>query len=177
MTKRELERQKWRERRINSTTNEFNLEEATGLVSSFKKKTVRRMKAFYEESQRMDKKFPELVAKAKELGIEIVKITANSVNVEDVKNGRKKNKGGFSFDVLATREKYRLEGQLAVTPASMRLELNSPQLNGVRTKSGFPLPLLKITYYRTLNVRDNWLPALLNGPNKYYNDKIGDVEF
>lgn len=166
-SKKELARQKEFERRCASVTKTFSLEEATGLVQTFKKKAVRRLKVFHEESQKMDKKFVELVQKAESLGVKITSISKNSVFIEDLKNYRKKSKS-CTFDVEAMREGYLLNGVLGVTPASMHLELNCYTLKQPTTQSGFPLPLLKITYYRTLNVRDNWLPALVAGHTKEY---------
>lgn len=157
------------ERRYKSPNVDYNPAEALRLVSGFKKKAERRLKIFYEESKRMDQKFPELVAKAASLGVRITKLSLNAVDEEYLINYRKKTKT-LRFDVEASRDAYTLRGQLTISPASMRLELNCPKLDNVRTKSGFMLPLFKITYYRTLNVRDNYLASLVGGGKNALNE-------
>lgn len=139
-----------------------NTKSAQKLVAGFKKKASGRMKTFHLESTRMEKKFPELIEKAESLGVQINKLTINGYDQESLLNFRKRTKH-LSFNVEATRDRFALSGMLNITPASMKLELNCSELKQVRTGSGWALPLLKITYYRTLNVRDNYLAALVGG--------------
>ena len=152
-------------KRMSSPDKEFTPGETSKLVSAFKKKAERRMKGFYEESQRIDKKVPELIAKAKSMGVNIHAMTINSYDIDSLNNFRKKTKN-LSFSVSATRDDYKLSGTLNITPASMRLVLNCNDLPSVKTKSGWGLPLFSISYYRTLNVRDNYLGALVGGGYK-----------
>ncbi len=155
-------RQEASERRYNAKEILLTEPDVEKHILFFKKKATKRMKAFFEESCRMDKKFPEMLAKCQELGITLTQIQTTDVNTEDLMNGRKKTKG-LSFNVEAIRQGHQLRGFLTVSPASMRLELNSDTLRGPRTQSGFQLPIFRATYYRTLNIRDNFLSSLVGG--------------
>jgi hypothetical protein len=149
-------------RREKAANTSYTSREILPFVASYKKKATARMKVFYAESQRMDKKLPELLKKAESLGVFVEELTFNEVDKENLHNYRKKTKS-ISFNVLARRDSYKLEGILNITPASMQLVLNCSELKQIRTKNGFGLPLIKITYYRTLNVRDNYLSSLIGG--------------
>lgn len=159
-------------RRYQAPTLEFKTTDLASLVAPYKKKATSRMKRFYEESQRMDKKLPELIAKVEAAGYSIDKLTLNAVDKEYLLNYRKKTKS-LSFDVVVTRDAYTFDGKLTVTPASMNLTLNSGKLKRLYTKNGFVLPLLKVTYYRTLNVTDNYLSSLVGGS---INTKVEEYE-
>lgn len=156
--RRELESQKI----YNAPTVEYDTLSAQALVVGYKKKASRRMKVFYEESRRIEKKFPALVEKARSHGVLITKLSMNGHERDNVLNYRKKTKA-LSFKVEATRDEYKLHGSLTVTPASMQLNLFCDDLKTITTKNGFGLPLYKISYYRTLNVRDNYLASLVGG--------------
>ncbi len=135
---------------------------ALKVVQVYKKKAVTRMKTFYAESQRMDKKLPELLEKVESLGFHIGSITLNEYDKMCIANYRKKTKN-VTFAIEATRDGYKMNGHLLISPATMHFTLNCNELHQVTTKNGFGLPLLKISYYRTLNVRDNYLASLLKG--------------
>lgn len=158
-----------RNRRATSLPKEVSTLDALNLVSSYKKKAVARLKTFYAESQRMDKKLSELLEKVKALGIIIDKITINNVDAENVVNYRKRSKT-LTFNVEARRDGYALHGNLTITPASMKLELNCSDLRRITTKNGWYLPLLKVSYYRTLNVKDNYLASLVGGGKPSFTD-------
>ena len=132
------------------------------LVSTFKKKAVSRLKIFYAESQRMDTKVDGLLAKAESLGFIIDTFAMNTVDEEYVLNYRKRTRG-LVFEVKGHRDHNQFEGKLTVTPASMLLRLNFPSLKTIYTKSGFALSHLQINYYRTMNISDNYLAALIGG--------------
>jgi len=134
--------------------------EAADLVFLFKKKATSRLKRFYEESQRMDIKFAALLQKVEDLGYHITQLRANAVDVEYYNNPRKKNKF-VRFSVSAQRGNHTFEGELTVTPASMNIQLMCPNLRAVRSKGGFTLHHLKVSYYRSIVVNDNYLAALL----------------
>ena len=152
--------------------------ETLALASTFKKKAVRRMKGFYEESQRIDKKLPEMLEKATACGFIIDKIEANTYITSQLNNYRRKTKN-VSFTILAHRDDYVMEGTISITPASMQMELRCDALKAVTTKTGWHLPLFKMTYYRTLVVHDNYLAALVGGANpharKYTTSTAGAV--
>jgi len=140
--------------------------ETLALATAFKKKAVRRMKGFYEESLRIDKKLPEMLEKAAACGFVIDKIEANTYLTSQLLNYRRKTKN-VSFVIAAHRDAYKMEGTISITPASMQLELRCDALKTVTTKSGWHLPLFKMTYYRTLVVHDNYLAALVGGANPH----------
>jgi hypothetical protein len=135
---------------------------AKKLVGTFKKKAVSRLKTFYAESQRMDTKVTEMLEKAESLGFIIDSFAMNSVDEEYVLNYRKRTKG-LVFQVIGHRDYYQFDGKLTITPASMLLRLNCPKLKTIYTKSGYALSHLQINYYRTMNISDNYLAALVGG--------------
>lgn len=147
------------------------------LVSTFKKKAVSRLKTFYAESQRMDKKADELLAKAESLGFIIDSFAINSVDEEYVLNYRKRTKG-LAFEVIGHRDHYQFQGKLTITPASMMLRLNFPELKVIYAKSGYAMSHLQINYYRTMNIRNNYLAALIGGGTVTVNSlKTEEVPF
>jgi hypothetical protein len=149
-------------RRNSAPNKEVSIADGLKLVATYKKKASSRLKTFYAESLRMETKVQELIEKAKSIGVHITKLELNSVDAEYILNFRKKTKT-MSFEVEATRDAYKFVGRLDITPASMQLHLNCSDLKRITTKNGFGLDHLKITYYRTLNVRDNYLPSLVGG--------------
>ena len=131
------------------------------MISKFQGKMTRRMKVFLEESQKMDTKVQELLAKATEIGVAVQKLDMSATELADYNNSRKRAKS-LHFTVTAKRGIHELYGALNITPASMKLILNSEVLQH-HSRRGFPLPLISITYYRTIAVRDNYLTALVGG--------------
>lgn len=158
LTRREQRRAEIVKRR-NAPIVEVNLNK---LTAAYQKKMVARMKIFYAEARRMDSKLPKLIEKVGELGYVIDKLTMNSYDVERLNNYRRRS-NVLQLDVVAHRNAYEFTGWLTVSPASMRLVLNCSKLKKVITPSGWSLPHLKIAYYRTLNVKDNYLAALVGG--------------
>ena len=110
----------------------------------------------------MDTKVTEMLEKAESLGFIIDSFAMNSVDEEYVLNYRKRTKG-LVFQVIGHRDHYQFDGKLTITPASMLLRLNCPKLKTIYTKSGYALSHLQINYYRTMNISDNYLAALVGG--------------
>lgn len=152
-------------RRYEAGEKKFTAQEAVGLVSFYKKKATRRLKTFYAESQRMDKKLEELLSLVAEKGYRLDDIQMNALDAEYIRNARKKTKG-VKFNITARRDRYLFTGLLKVSPASMSVELNCPALNTVKTASGWALHHFKATYYRTPNIRDYYLSAVVGGTVK-----------
>lgn len=137
------------------------------IALAYKKKAVAKMKSFYEQSQRMDAKLPEILEAVAASGIIIDSLKMNAFEEECLLNYRKKTKN-VVFTVEAHKEEYTFGGQLLITPASIRLTLNCPGLKRVTTKSGWNLDHFKITYYKTLVKHDNYLPALVAGRERNF---------
>lgn len=161
---RREEKQQELTKRLNAPLKEVD---PLKLLSSYKKKAVTKMKRFYVESTKMDSKLPRLLEATRAAGLIIDKIVINSYEEECLLNYRKKTRA-LTFQVEAHRDHYTFNGALTVTPASMKLILNSPELNSIRTKTGFSLPHFQASYYRTLVIKDNYLPAIIAGRNPYY---------
>lgn len=146
------------------------------LVDLFKKKAVSRLKTFYAESQRMDKKVQEMIDTAESMGFYIDKVELNSVDEEYILNYRKRTKA-LSFEVYAHRDQYKFVGKLTVSPASMMLRLSSTDLKTIYTKNGYVLDHFRINYYRTMNISDNYLAGLVGGKIEVTDDEAVEVPF
>lgn len=168
-------------RRWDSTDKPIALDSLQKLSSVFQKKASSKLKTFYLESQRLNTKIPELFAKLEECGIQLDNMTVNSVAEEDLLNFRKRARG-LTFKVAGMRYTHKVCGEVVISPASIKIELHSRDLPAVTTRNGFRLPLFSITYYRTLNVRDNYLIALSGGgwrgnrENDVENEVLKDME-
>jgi hypothetical protein len=151
---------KERARHDRAPEKEIDMKQANKLVAAFKKKAVARLKIFYAESQLMDKKVTAMIEKAESLGYYIDKLELNSVDEEYILNYRKRTKG-IALEIKGHRDHYQFTGKLTITPASMLLRMNCPDLRRIYTKGGYALDHFRINYYRTMNISDNYLAGVV----------------
>lgn len=124
-------------------------------VLNYKKRSVKRMKVFLAESERMDVKVTQILEKLKEAGVVLEKVSGDKDELEKISNWRKKPKS-FSLQMDFKRGTTELVGTLKVTPATVKLFLCDPTIE-------FRLPIFSASFYRTLIFKDNSLAAMVKG--------------
>lgn len=129
--------------------------ELEATLSLFKKKAVKRLKTFYEESKRSDKKVEEIFKKLAENGIELVATSIVARDLESAHNGRKRPKA-LSTYLTFKKGEMTFSGSLIITPCVVRLYLCSPQVE-------YNHPVYSIVYFKNLVFRDNTLAAFVKG--------------
>lgn len=132
-----------------------NVKELTGFYAD---KMEKRLKIFYTESKRIEKKVQAVFDHLKELEVTLDKTDVDPKVVGRLLNPRTR-KMSYQINVEATHPNMKLEGTMVISPASVKLSLHSP---GITLKD----PVIFMRYYRKLFVKNNIFVALVKGEKR-----------
>ena len=135
------------------------------VIGMYQKKSISRMKSFYQEAQRMDKKFAEIIDKLAEMGVKIDSLGVNALDNLKVMSARKRSKA-VHFNIRAHRQSVALYGTWTVTPASMKVSLYNSDRMGWAHSFGGRHETYYVVYYKNLVVRNNFIANQLSQVGK-----------
>ena len=129
---------------------EMTPDEIQNQIGLYKGKMVKRMERFLGESRRIDAKVKQIFDKAEELGYKI-----ESVKMWKNVNPRRRKTPPLTFQIIAKRGDMVLRGTMTIKPATIHFSLDRDNSYCDR------MAVLSIKYFRTLCVKDNYLPVLV----------------
>jgi hypothetical protein len=129
----------------------LTVEDTAKVFKTYQKKMVKRMRDFLIEARRMDKKFIHVLEKLNELGVTVDSLGVSALSSEQILNKRRRARSA-QLTIDAHKGDMKLRGSIVMTPASIRLQLDSDKYYGT---------VYAMTYYKTLVVKDFYLVAMV----------------